>query len=155
MTEDSDTVVDSRDDSGRAGSPQGAVSDGAGRNEVILCGRVSILADERSLPSGDAIMTTRIVVDRGATRRGVPGAGRSRQRVDAIDCVAWTAKVRQTIRRWQPGDEVFVRGAIRRRFYRTDRGVVSRVEVEVTEARRLATVDVPGHPVRSRRRGHA
>ena len=123
--------------------PDQAASDAAGsqsggRNEVILCGRVAIPADERNLPSGDTVLKTRIIVDRGAGRRGAPGAGRSRQRVDAIDCVAWTARVRQTIRRWRPGDRVFVRGAIRRRFYRTDRGPVSRVEVEVTEARRLA-----------------
>lgn len=140
MTEDTDThAAATRSDPRRpsGGSDEDPGSDGWGRNEVVLCGRVSILADERSLPSGDSIMTTRIVVDREG-RRG-PGSGRSRQRVDAIDCVAWTARVRQTIRRWQPGDEVLVKGSIRRRFYRTDRGVVSRVEVEVTQARRLVT----------------
>jgi single-strand DNA-binding protein len=111
------------------------------RNEVILCGRVSMAADERSLPSGDTVLTTRVVVDRPALRRAKQGSGRTRQPVDAIDCVAWPARIRQTIRRWQPGDQVLVKGAIRRRFYRVDGRPVSRVEVEITEARRLAPTD--------------
>ena len=109
------------------------------RNEVVLCGRVSMVADERSLPSGDTVLATRVVVDRPAPRRARSGSGRTRQPVDAIDCVAWTARVRQTIRRWQPGDQVWVKGAIRRRFYRIDGRPVSRVEVEISEARRLAS----------------
>jgi single-strand DNA-binding protein len=111
------------------------------RNEVILCGRVSMAADERSLPSGDTVLTTRVVVERPTLRRAKPGSHRTRQPVDAIDCVAWPARIRQTIRRWQPGDQVLVKGAIRRRFYRVDGRPVSRVEVEITEARRLATID--------------
>lgn len=109
------------------------------RNEVVLCGRVSMAADERSLPSGDTVLATRVIVDRTGSRRAASGAGRSRQPVDAIDCVAWTARLRQVIRRWEPGDQVMVKGAIRRRFYRVDGRPVSRVEVEITEARRLAT----------------
>lgn len=104
---------------------------------MLLCGRVSIPADERRLPSGDTIMTTRVIIDRAA-QRGRTGQARSKQRVDAIDCVAWTSRVQRTIRRWQPGDTVCLEGAIRRRFYRTERGLVSRVEVEVTQARRVA-----------------
>ncbi len=147
MADNTATIIDASVGPSTTGGPDTVGLDVFGRNEVILCGRVSILADERSLPSGDSILTTRIVVDREAPRRGTPGSGRSRQRVDAIDCVAWTARVRQTIRRWQPGDKVLVKGSIRRRFYRTDRGVVSRVEVEVTQARRLAT---GGTPARAR-----
>jgi len=125
------------------GTPIGhAADDGeavrsAARNEVILCGRVAKAADERSLPSGDTVLTTRVIVDRTPTRRQRSGSGRSRQPVDAIDCVAWTARVRQVIRRWQPGDQVMVTGAIRRRFYRVEGRPVSRVEVEITQARRL------------------
>jgi len=108
------------------------------RNAVILCGRVSAVAEERTLPSGDTIMTTRVVVDREAVGTGRPGQARSKQRVDAIDCVAWSARVRQTVRRWQLGDRVYLEGALRRRFYRGDHGLVSRVEVEVTRARRVS-----------------
>jgi single-strand DNA-binding protein len=107
------------------------------RNEVVLCGRVSMAADERSLPSGDTVLTTRVIVDRPPARRRPSGSGRSRQPVDAIDCVAWTARVRQVIRRWEPGDLVEVSGSIRRRFYRNDGRPVSRVEVEIDRANRL------------------
>ncbi|MDX6309809.1 MAG: single-strand DNA-binding protein [Nocardioidaceae bacterium] len=111
---------------------------GSVRNEVVLCGRVSIPADERRLPSGDTIMTTRVVIDREQPRRGRSGLSRSKQRVDAIDCVAWTARAQRAIRHWQPGDRVYLEGAIRRRFYRrVDGSPASRVEVEVSRARRL------------------
>lgn len=110
----------------------------AARNAVILCGRVSAQAEERTLPSGDTITTTRVVVDREAVGTGRSGQARSMQRVDAIDCVARTARVRQTVRRWQPGDRVYLEGALRRRFYRGDHGLVSRVEVEVIRAKRVS-----------------
>jgi single-strand DNA-binding protein len=125
----------SDDDVESAGQQPGVES----RNEVVLCGRVSMAADERSLPSGDTVLTTRVIVDRPPPRRRSAGSGRSRQPVDAIDCVAWTARVRQIIRRWQPGDVVEVSGSIRRRFYRIDGRPVSRVEVEISQARRLLT----------------
>jgi single-strand DNA-binding protein len=125
----------------RAPEPHDGAPETSSRNEVILCGRVSMAADERGLPSGDTVLTTRVVVDRPSPRRAKAGSGRSRQPVDAIDCVAWTARIRQTVRRWQPGDQVMVKGAIRRRFYRIDGRPVSRVEVEITEARRLVCAD--------------
>jgi single-strand DNA-binding protein len=114
------------------------------RNEVILTGRVAMTAVERQLPSGDVVVTTRVVVDRPGRRNG-SGSARSRQRVDAIDCVAWTARAQRTIRGWQPGDQVYIEGSIRRRFFRADGGAVSRVEVEVTKARR-ASADEAADP---------
>lgn len=119
------------------------------RNSVVLCGRVSMAADERELPSGDTVVITRVVVDREVPRGASSGQARPRQRVDAIDCVAWKSAVRRTVRRWQPGDRVFLEGAIRRRFYRTGRGVVSRVEVEITQARRVATPGPKKRPARA------
>ncbi|MGH3471678.1 MAG: single-stranded DNA-binding protein [Nocardioidaceae bacterium] len=101
-------------------------------NDVVLCGRVAVLATERELPSGDTIVTTRIVVDRDPSARA-----KSAQRVDTLDCVAWTTRAQRSIRSWQPGDEVHVAGSIRRRFFRGVAGPVSRVEVEVKVARRL------------------
>ncbi len=121
---------------GAVDDTDGMAVDGSALNRVLLCGRVSAPADERKLPSGDTIMTTRVVIDRDVRRSG-SGSARSRQRIDAIDCVAWTSRVQRTIRRWRPGDLVYVEGAIRRRFYRSERGPVSRVEVEVTRARLL------------------
>jgi single-strand DNA-binding protein len=104
----------------------------AARNEVLLCGRVAAPADERELPSGDSLLTVRIIVDRDPAARK-----RSAQRVDTLDCVAWTARVQRTMRTWHEGDRVQVEGALRRRFFRGVSGPVSRVEVEVQKAKRL------------------
>jgi single-strand DNA-binding protein len=102
-----------------------------GRNEVRLAGRVAAEPVERELPSGDSVVTVRIIVDRdGAAAR------RSSQRVDTVDCVGWTARVQRVVRRWQPGDEVEVEGALRRRFYRVADGPRSRFEIEIASARR-------------------
>jgi len=105
---------------------------GAARNEVVLCGRVAAAAEERELPSGDCLMTARVIVDRDSA-----ALTRSSQRVDTIDCVAWLARVQRTMRNWQAGDKVQVEGSIRRRFFRGETGAVSRVEVEVKRAKRL------------------
>lgn len=116
------------------------------RNEVILTGRVAATAVERQLPSGDSLVTLRLVIDRPGRRRPT-GSARSRQRVDAIDCVGWTARVQKTMRGWEPGDQVYVEGSIRRRFYRsTGGGPVSRVEVEVTRARRADPTETVAPP---------
>jgi single-strand DNA-binding protein len=96
-------------------------------NEVRLCGRVAAAPQERVLPSGDPLVTFRLVVAR-AERAGV----------DTIDCVAWSARVRRVAVRWGPGDVVAVDGALRRRFWRGGQGPRSRYEVEVGAARRLA-----------------
>jgi single-strand DNA-binding protein len=102
------------------------------RNEVLLCGRVAAPAEERELPSGDTIMTARVIVDRDRD-----ASSRSGQRVDTIDCVAWTPRVKRSLRQWEAGQQVQVEGAIRRRFFRGDTGPVSRVEVEIKATRRL------------------
>ena len=103
------------------------------RNTVSLVGRVSGVPQERTLPSGDQVVTFRLVVQRGDQRGS---AARSRQRVDTLDCAAWGARVRRTVVAWQSGDTVEVQGALRRRFRRTPAGPTSRVEVEIRTARR-------------------
>lgn len=100
-------------------------------NEVCLRGRVAAAPEERELPSGDRLVSARLVVARA------PGAARQRQSVDVLDCVAWTPRMRQILSRWRPGSVVEVRGAIRRRFRRGPVGLTSRVEIEVASARRV------------------
>jgi single-strand DNA-binding protein len=104
----------------------------AAHNEVSLRGRVAAAPVERELPSGDSVITARIIVDREGA-----AAARSSQRVDTIDCVAWTVRVQRSVRLWEAGDEVEVRGSIRRRFYRAADGPRSRFEVEIAQAKRL------------------
>lgn len=99
-------------------------------NEVRLVGRVSGSPEERTLPSGDVLLTFRLVVRRDE------GSRRPRQTVDVLDCAVWSGRVRRTAGRWQPDDLVEVRGAVRRRFFRsTTGGAASRVEVEVSSGR--------------------
>jgi single-strand DNA-binding protein len=95
-------------------------------NEIVLVGRLSIDPVCRTLPSGDEVLTFRVVVERAT--------GRS----DALDCAAWSKGTQRTVRGWRSGDVVQVSGALRRRFWRTGGGAASRCEVEVVSARRLA-----------------
>ncbi len=97
-------------------------------NEVHLAGRVTSLATERELPSGDTVATFRLAVARPDGKAGV----------DTIDCAAWRANLRRTAGSWQIGDEVDLTGELRRRFWRGPAGVASRYEVEVIKARRTA-----------------
>lgn len=99
-------------------------------NEVRLRGRVSAPAVERVLPSGDLLVTARLVVRR-------PAGPRSRQPVDVLNCQAWSARARRAMLAWQPGSLVEVEGAIRRRFRREDTGSTSWMEIEVVSARRV------------------
>lgn len=57
--------------------------------------------------------------------------GRSRQKVDALECAVWAPRVRRSVKRWQLGDVVEVTGSVRRRFFRAGGGAASRVEIEV------------------------
>lgn len=106
------------------------------RNEVHLLGRVSGAPEERELPSGDALVAWRVVVERPVPKRPLP-AGVRRPTVDALDCVAWSAAVRRTARGLRDGDVVAVEGALRRRFWRAGATAVSRTEVEVLALRRV------------------
>lgn len=102
-------------------------------NEVRLCGRVSSPPLERVLPSGSVIATFRVSVARARTSMT---AGSS-QGVDWVDCTAWSARARRSVAGWRTGDQVEVRGALRRRFYRLGDGPTTRLEVEVLGARRV------------------
>jgi single-strand DNA-binding protein len=105
-------------------------------NEVTLVGRVSAPADEKTLPSGDVLLTWRVVVDRPSPRRAAP-EGTRLSTVDAIDCVAWPAGIRRTAAGFGAGDVVRVEGSLRRRFWRTPAGLQSKYEVEVAATKRL------------------
>lgn len=97
-------------------------------NSVRLVGRLGAEATETTLPSGSVVASFRVVIDR-------PPQHESGQRVDALECTAWTSRVRRSARSWRKGDLVEVEGAIRRRFFATATGRASRVEIEVSAAR--------------------
>jgi single-strand DNA-binding protein len=102
-------------------------------NDVALVGRLSGEVDCRPLPSGDAVVEWRLVVER-------PPDARHRQKVvDTIQCVSYDERFRDRTADWRHGDLIEVRGAIRRRFYRTEAGdQASRYAVEVWDVDLLA-----------------
>ena len=107
-----------------------------GPNEVVLAGRVSGEPTVRVLPSGDELVSWRLVV--GRDNRGISASGRQLPTVDTIDCVAFKAGVRRTAARWAGGEVIEVRGELRRRFWRGAQGAASRCEVEVLEIKKIS-----------------
>ena len=104
-------------------------------NEVRLVGRLTGEPQLRELPSGDVVLTFRIVV----RRPPVPArrAGTRSPTVDTLDCAAWRRDVQRAVGRAAPGDLLEVHGALRRRFWRGPAGPASRSEVEVLRVTRL------------------
>jgi single-strand DNA-binding protein len=105
-------------------------------NRVSVTGRVSGAAVARTMPSGDEMVTWRIVIDRPETAGRGPGH-------DVLDCVAWSARLRRGALGWAQGDIVTLEGALRRRFWRSPGGLQSRCEIEVTWGRRIAAAKAP------------
>lgn len=105
-------------------------------NDVHLVGRLAAEPERRELPSGDVLVSFRVVVTRppAARRRG----GRRPPTVDALDCAAWRADVQRALARLDAGDIVEVHGSLRRRFWRAGPAAVSRSEVEVVRIKRLS-----------------
>jgi single-strand DNA-binding protein len=95
-------------------------------NVVSLSGRLSAPVQSRTLPSGDELVSFRVIV------RRLEGG------VDTLDCVAFRADVRRRAQSWGSGDRLEIDGVLRRRFWRGSAGPVSRTEVEVRTARRVA-----------------
>ncbi|MFT4188992.1 MAG: single-stranded DNA-binding protein [Aeromicrobium sp.] len=102
-------------------------------NEVRLRGRLSAEPVVRELPSGDELVTFRLVVQRSLAARR-----RSRRiTVDTFDIHVWTAAMRRRAKTLRRGDTVLVEGELRRRFVRDSGGVRSFVGVDLTYCRRI------------------
>lgn len=101
-------------------------------NEVLLRGRLTADPRERTLPSGDLLVTLRISVPRADDAQARPGA-------DWVDCAVWGGRLRAQARRWCAEDVVEVRGALRRRYFRpAGGGTQTRLEVEAHSGRRVS-----------------
>jgi single-strand DNA-binding protein len=80
------------------------------RNDVVLRGRLSAPAEVRTLPSGDTLVSFRLVVRRPEPRaRG--------QSTDTLSCITYDRALQRRITAWQAGDVVEVEGALQRRFW--------------------------------------
>lgn len=111
-----------------------AVDSPAAVNQVTLTGRVAAPGEDRELPSGDHVVSLRVVVDRP---KRVPGG--STAKVDTIDVACWSAATRRVAQRARKGDTVRVDGALRRRFWKAGGAVASRYEVEAQTIRNEST----------------
>ena len=102
-------------------------------NEVYLVGRVSSLAIEKELPSGDKVVEFRVVISRSDS---VTKSGKKRP-VDTLDIAAWSAKARRAALALKVDSWIEVNGAVRRRFWQAPTGLASRWQVEAEEIIRL------------------
>lgn len=100
------------------------------RNEVLLVGRLSSAAEDRSLPSGDTMTKWRLLVRRRGHRRGG-------MVTDSIPCVTFVPEVTELVHGLRPRDPVEVRGAFRCRVFGPTAARVWAYEVEVTAARTI------------------
>lgn len=100
------------------------------RNDVLLCGRLSAPAELKTLPSGDPLVTFRLVIRRPEVR----ARGRT---TDTLTCVTYDRALQRRVALWQPGDVVEVEGALQRRFWRTGTGTASVCEVNCRKGRKV------------------
>ncbi|WP_370893174.1 single-stranded DNA-binding protein [Janibacter sp. GXQ6167] len=99
-------------------------------NEVRLVGRVAAEPQTRELPSGDQLVTWRLIVRRSKRK------GEERAQVDTIDIACWTPAARKRALSLQTDQRVEVTGLLHRRFFRAGGGAASRYEVEARAIRR-------------------
>jgi single-strand DNA-binding protein len=100
-------------------------------NEVVLRGRVSGDPQARELPSGTVLVAFRVVLARERT----PMTASSKQASDWVECSAWGARVRRQAESWRDGDQVEVRGALRRRYFKVGQQTRTGIEVEMLGGR--------------------
>jgi single-strand DNA-binding protein len=108
-------------------------------NQVRLSGRLAASPVAAALPSGDEVVSFRLVVPRQRGDRTPPA-------VDTIDCSVWSAALRRQAEGWSADDEVTVVGRLHRHFWRSADGPRSRYVVDVRQARRVRRA---GHRPRS------
>ena len=100
------------------------------RNDVVLRGRLSAPAEVRTLPSGDTLVSFRLVVRRPEPR--VKG-----QSTDPLPCITYDRALQRRVTAWQAGDVIEVEGALQRRFWRTATGTASMTEVNCRRGRKV------------------
>src|SRR3712207_5118554 len=106
------------------------------RNDVVLRGRLSAPAEVRTLPSGDTLVTFRLVVRRPEPRaRG--------QSVDVLTCVTYDRGLQRRVAAWEPGDVGEVEGALQRRCWRAPNGTASVCEVNCRRGRKVPRASGP------------
>jgi single-strand DNA-binding protein len=108
-------------------------------NEVYLVGRVTSLAIEKELPSGDKVVEFRVVIGRAksTTSTRSPKSRTGKKGVDSLDIAAWSSKTRKAALSLKVDTWVEIHGAVRRRFWQAPSGLASRWQVEASTVARL------------------
>ena len=95
-------------------------------NDCLLRGRVSAVATDRELPSGEHVVEFRLIVTRD-----------QREGVDTLDIAAWSGKSRRSALSLKPGEWVEIAGSIHRRFWQGPAGLASRWQIEAESITRI------------------
>jgi single-strand DNA-binding protein len=111
-------------------------------NEVYLVGRVTSLAIEKELPSGDKVVEFRVVIGRAKSTSSTsstrsPKSRTGKKEVDSLDIAAWSSKTRKAALSLKVDTWVEIHGAVRRRFWQAPSGLASRWQVEASTVARL------------------
>ena len=111
-------------------------------NEVYLVGRVTSLAIEKELPSGDKVVEFRVVIGRAKSTNSTsstrsPKSRTGKKEVDSLDIAAWSSKTRKAALSLKVDTWVEIHGAVRRRFWQAPSGLASRWQVEASTVARL------------------
>ncbi|SFK67122.1 single-stranded DNA-binding protein [Geodermatophilus ruber] len=118
------------------------------RNTVVLRGRMSAPAELTSLPSGDTLVSFRIVVRRPEPRaRG--------QSVDVLTCITYDRALQRRVAAWEAGEVIEVEGALQRRFWRTPGGTASVCEVNCRRGRKVPRASGATKAPRAERTGQS
>jgi single-strand DNA-binding protein len=112
------------------------------RNDVVLRGKMSAPAELRTMPSGDLLLTFRLIVKRANPRP----RGRT---VDVLPCITYDRALQRRAAAWQPGDVIEVEGALQRRFWRTGTGTASVCEVYCRRGRKMPRAAARTDAIRS------
>lgn len=95
-------------------------------NDCLLRGRVSAIATDRELPSGEHVVEFRLIITR-----------REREGVDTLDIAAWSAKSRRSALSLKAGEWIEVSGSVNRRFWQGPAGLASRWQIQAESITRL------------------
>ncbi|MGI5272229.1 single-stranded DNA-binding protein [Nonomuraea sp. CA-218870] len=106
------------------------------RNEVLLVGRLSAAAEDRSLPSGDTMTKWRLLVRRRRHKRGGT-------LTDSIPCVSFDQGVADVLHGLKPRDAMEVTGAFRCRVFGPASAKIWTYEVEVATVRAIEADSLP------------
>lgn len=92
-------------------------------NEVILCGRLTAAPELKTTPSGVAVCSFTLAVNRKYSKEG-------EQTADFISCVAWRERAEFVAKYFKKGSSLCIMGAIQTRNY-TDKDSAKRYVTEV------------------------